>query len=240
MELTDISLKHIALLFMIIILFLFIWLITTVFHTPNTVKSVEVKPVNPDVGDNKTPQRNENQTPEKNENEDIVIKEHNITRYIDVINEINMTRQIIEEIKLNLTDKQSKLILNLKPHKCFSPACNEGFFKAKNEVLDILKWNKSKFKESIKTGMSELINPKKENESLACFELEHKLYGDYLTFDNRYWRLVNEYNESVLENILNKINQTEFNDTLEIKDFLISEIADGQMFSKDNYVLRKK
>ena len=237
MDLTDIGFKHVLVAFTIIIFFLFTWLIVSAF-IPKEVNSITDTPttttIHPKTQENETGSEIENRS-KQNQTDNIVFVYHNVTNYINVTTYINET----VELKLNVSEIQKDYIMNLKADNCYSSACSDGFFKCKNDVLDILDWKKSRYRETAKTGIMELVKGSKVNDSIACFNVEHKVYGDYVTFKNDYWRLVNEYNETLFNNIFVKLNVTEFNSTDEMKNFIFNEVLNSSLYSSDNYMLRR-
>lgn len=166
-------------------------------------------------------------------NETVLI---NKTRFINVTNIINITEKIIE--KLNISERQHFEIKNMKPDKCFNIGCSDGFHKCKEEVLDILEWVKPRFSERPSTGYDPLFN-RKQNLSTATFVLEDRVYGQYITFDPYYWRLSYNINVTLWDELELRINDTEFNDTVEMRQFLRESLLNMSVVDNRTYVMRK-
>jgi len=126
----------------------------------------------------------------------------NITVYdnVTVINQKNITAYYT----LNLTAFQQQQLMNLKPDRCFTTGCSDGFDKAKREMLSILELKGPKFRETFGTGYDPFF---KVNDSQAVFNIYSDAVGDYLNLNGSYWYLTipGQYqyiNESMLNQTL--------------------------------------
>lgn len=235
MDLDDIGFKHIILVMVLSFIALTFYLIAFTGHPSDGGGKVIDAKVS-----NKIPSNgSENQSREPPIKNEVVIVYHNITKYLNVtINKTVYFNKTIE-YKLNISEIQRDLILNIKPDVCHTIGCSDGFDKAKREVLDILEWQKPKFREAWKTGFQDLYRPKPQNESQAVFLIEQRHYGNYVVVDNYYWRLTNDYNETVFNMIDERLNITEFNSTNDTRNFIYNVMFNSSLFDNQSYILRK-
>jgi len=102
----------------------------------------------------------------------------NKTRYI------NRTLELYEFV--NVSAYQKRLIQNLKA-PCHTIGCNEGYFKCKEDIQDILGWDKSRFKERASAGFDPLDKYKKPDDSKAVFIVKNDNFADYIEFNASIW-----------------------------------------------------
>ena len=240
MDLQDIGLKHILIIFFIALLVVGTLSCLNIFNDgkdeireeETTIILDNIFNTNNNVSINNT--NNSGKRVSKKINETIIITYLNVTRYLNVtkINQINITK----EYKLNISFIQRDLILNLKPNVCHTIGCSDGFDKCKRETLDILEWKKPKFREAWSTGYKTLYQDDKEKDSFYKFIKLNDSFGSYISLNSSYWKVNHPFNYTILNN-LTQYNITRF-DNEEFEEFNLSQIL-LSLIDRENVIIRR-
>lgn len=115
----------------------------------------------------------------------------NRTRFINITNVTNIVNITYET--MNMSGYQQKLLMNMKPDRCFTAGCSDGFDKAKREALAILDLKAPKFKESFGTGYDPFMQ---NNISQAVFYYNTK--EGYIPLNGTFWYVTIDFNYSYI------------------------------------------
>jgi len=152
----------------------------------------------------------------------------NQTRYINqTINIVNITEK--EEF-YNFSLIQKNLLLNLKPDRCHTIACSEGFFKAKDEMMDIMDFKKSRYSEKPSIGYDPFFYEKK-NDSIISFNLLDDGFGNYFILNQSFWRINHPMNKTLFENLDFSMIENE-----SMHDFSLNNIS---LFDRETVIVRR-
>ena len=121
-----------------------------------------------------------------------------INQTVNVTQLFNVTKYLVENITINLTESQKSDIINIKPNVCNNIGCSEGFVKAKYMIMDILGMDTPKFSERPSIGFDP-FNRVRFNDSIVSFLIQNDGFTDYFPLNSTFWRVNHPINSSIYD-----------------------------------------
>jgi hypothetical protein len=108
---------------------------------------------------------------------------YNLTPCIQKLT-VSQTRPEIRYVyvQMNVTDKQQKKILNLRPKNCENIGCSFGYILGKYDCMDILNLPHPKFSERPSIGYD-------KPENISYLPMKHDGFGYYLELPSENWHI---------------------------------------------------
>lgn len=96
---------------------------------------------------------------------------------------------IYKNVSLNISHVQTDALMNMRPNRCHTIGCSQGFHLCKEQTLDVLGLKKSEFWEAPRESLDWLYG----KDTTTCYPLDEiDGFGAVARFNRSYWKLMVE------------------------------------------------